>query len=147
MLQVDVFVRKRPLNAKETKSKQFDVVTTIPSEQGWGGHCVVHECKRKVDLDKFVQNHEFEFDMAFGPECDNTQLYVSAVRPLLTEMASKKSTAATVFAYGQTGSGKTSVIQLLEPLTRLTAAYWRADILSPRSTQQFRSTSLKWPLR
>jgi hypothetical protein len=126
-LQVEVFVRKRPMNAKEKKSKQFDVVTTLPSKS-WGARCVVHEPKKKVlrahvhqyhsqksclpfwaaqracvpdidaatwegcgdgprkstiwlhsfaqlllqvDLDKFVQNHKFNFDMTFGEQCDN----------------------------------------------------------------------------
>jgi len=40
-------VRKRPLNAQEKKTKQYDVVTTIPSED-WGARCVVHEPKKKV---------------------------------------------------------------------------------------------------
>ena len=48
-MQVEVFVRKRPLNAQEKKSKQFDVVTTVPSED-WGARCVVHEPKKKVRM-------------------------------------------------------------------------------------------------
>jgi len=63
-----------------------------------------------VDLDKFVQNHRFNFDMTFGENCDNEELYQATVRPLLRKMATQIGTSATVFAYGQTGSGKTHTI-------------------------------------
>ena len=79
-------MRKRPLNAKETKSKQFDVVTSIATEEGQP-RVVLHEPKKKVDLDKFVQNHKFNFDRTFGEECDNDELYGATVLPLLRKMA------------------------------------------------------------
>ena len=87
--KVDVFVRKRPMNKNETKKKNFDVVTCVPGPSGNGARCVVHEPKKKVDLDKFVHNTKFNFDMAFGEDCTNEELYDATVRPLLKKMMSK----------------------------------------------------------
>lgn len=95
---MDVFVRKRPINAQEKKQKQFDVVTTIPSEEGQA-RCYIHEPKRKVDLEKFVANHKFNFDRTFGEECDNEELYNATVLPLLRKMAKQaRKTSTLAFA-------------------------------------------------
>ena len=62
------------------------MVTTLEPAEGQP-RAVVHEPKKKVDLEKFVQNHKFNFDRTFGEECDNDELYSATVLPLLRKMA------------------------------------------------------------
>eukprot|EP00854_Cymbomonas_tetramitiformis_P005037 gene5037-6138_t len=107
--RVVVFVRKRPLSAKETKAKEFDVLTPI-ADPDWGGRMVLHEPRKTVDLTKYVQNHPFDFDRVFSETAENAQVYAAAVAPLMTRLRDFSGTTATVFAYGQTGSGKTHTI-------------------------------------
>jgi kinesin family protein 2/24 len=59
----------------------------------------------KVDLTKYVEEHNFVFDHAYTETTSNQQLYNHSVRPLV--MASLDGVKITCFAYGQTGSGKT----------------------------------------
>lgn len=98
--KINVCVRKRPLNRKERA--RFDVdVTTIPD----GANVLVHECKSKVDLTKFLENHQFRFDQAFDESVANKTVYKYTAGPLVKTIFEKG--MATCFAYGQTGSGKT----------------------------------------
>eukprot|EP00040_Diaphanoeca_grandis_P004947 m.30693 g.30693 ORF g.30693 m.30693 type:complete len:758 (+) comp16331_c0_seq1:119-2392(+) len=98
--KINVCVRKRPLNRKELQ--RFDVdVTTIPD----GENVLVHECKSKVDLTKFLENHQFRFDHAFDESVDNKTVYTYTAGPLVKTIFDRG--MATCFAYGQTGSGKT----------------------------------------
>ncbi|KAJ3129793.1 Kinesin-like protein kif24 [Physocladia obscura] len=76
--RIRVCVRKRPLNKKEIKSSQTDVATVLDRRT-----LVVNEPKVKVDLTKFVEQHEFTFDEVFDVEATNDEVP------------------------GQTGSGKT----------------------------------------
>lgn len=89
--------RKRPLSRKELASKHQDVVACQ------GGAVLVREPKLKVDLTRYVEEHNFQFDDSFGEEVSNDGLYVACVRPLVSAMFSGAKT--TVFAYGQTGAG------------------------------------------
>ena len=59
----------------------------------------------KVDLTKYIEEHLFTFDNAFGEEKENNQIYDLCVKPLVSETF--KGAKTTCFAYGQTGSGKT----------------------------------------
>ena len=59
----------------------------------------------KVDLTKYIEEHIFQFDNAFGHEDDNQAIYRECVLPLVAETF--KGAKTTCFAYGQTGSGKT----------------------------------------
>ncbi|XP_062509227.1 kinesin-like protein KIF2A [Corticium candelabrum] len=95
-----VCVRKRPLNRKEISKKDIDVVT-IPDKE----NTVVHECKLKVDLTKFLENHQFRFDFSFDENATNTMVYRYTAQPLVETIFDRG--MATCFAYGQTGSGKT----------------------------------------
>ena len=98
--KISVCVRKRPMNKKELA--RFDVdVTTIPD----GANTLVHECKAKVDLTKFLDNHQFRFDHAFDETVDNRTVYTYSAAPLVKTIFDRG--MATCFAYGQTGSGKT----------------------------------------
>ncbi|XP_078575948.1 kinesin-like protein KIF2A isoform X14 [Branchiostoma floridae x Branchiostoma japonicum] len=98
--QICVCVRKRPLNKKEMAKKEVDVITT-PDKH----NTVVHECKLKVDLTKYLENHTFRFDYSFDDSASNETVYRYTAKPLVETIFERG--MATCFAYGQTGSGKT----------------------------------------
>ena len=98
--KIRVIVRKRPLGKKEIAKNDTDIVEIRNNKQ-----VVVKELKVKVDLTKYVEEHAFNFDLAFDENATNEQIYLQTVRPMI-EAAFHK-TKVTCFAYGQTGSGKT----------------------------------------
>lgn len=98
--QICVCVRKRPLNKKETNKKEIDIIT-VPDKE----HTIVHECKLKVDLTKYLDNHNFRFDYTFDENATNELVYRYTAKPLVDTVFNQG--MATCFAYGQTGSGKT----------------------------------------
>lgn len=98
--QISVCVRKRPLNRKEEKRKEVDVITTPNKDQ-----VIVHEPKTKVDLTKYLDNQHFRFDYAFDDSASNELVYKYTAKPLVQNIF--EGGMATCFAYGQTGSGKT----------------------------------------
>lgn len=98
--QITVCVRKRPLSRKEITRKELDVIT-VPTKDT----LIVHEPKSKVDLTKFLENHNFRYDYAFDESCNNELVYKYTAKPLVNTIF--EGGMATCFAYGQTGSGKT----------------------------------------
>ena len=98
--KIRVIVRKRPLGKKELFKNDQDVVDIRNNRQ-----VVVKELKVKVDLTKYIEEHAFNFDLAFDETTTNEQIYLQTVRPMI-EAAFHK-IKVTCFAYGQTGSGKT----------------------------------------
>ncbi|XP_030762965.1 kinesin-like protein Klp10A isoform X2 [Sitophilus oryzae] len=98
--QITVCVRKRPLNEKEDRRKEVDVITVNTRNQ-----LIVHEPKHKVDLTKYLENQHFRFDYVFDETCTNDIVYKFTARPLVKTIF--EGGMATCFAYGQTGSGKT----------------------------------------
>ncbi|XP_060656970.1 kinesin-like protein Klp59C [Drosophila nasuta] len=98
--QILVCVRKRPLNLRELKMQELDMVS-VPHEE----LLVVHEPRKQVTLAKFLEHHHFRFDHTFDEHCNNTQVYERTARPLVRHIF--EGGMATCFAYGQTGSGKT----------------------------------------
>lgn len=44
---------------------------TVPNKD----QMVVHEPKLKVDLTKYLENHQFRFDYAFDETCTNEVVY------------------------------------------------------------------------
>ena len=98
--KITVCVRKRPMNCKELERSDVDV-TSIPD----GEHAIMHECKNKVDLTKYLEHHRFRFDHSFDETVDNSTVYQYTAAPLVKTIFDKG--MATCFAYGQTGSGKT----------------------------------------
>lgn len=98
--QITVCVRKRPLSRKEVMKKELDVIS-VPTKDT----LIVHEPKTKVDLTKFLENHNFRFDYAFDDSCNNELVYKYTAKPLVQTIF--EGGMATCFAYGQTGSGKT----------------------------------------
>jgi kinesin family protein 2/24 len=98
--KIRVIVRKRPLNKKEQAKSEMDCIE-IKSKS-----VIVKELKNKVDLTKFVEEHQFQFDLAYSELSSNEEIYLEAVRPMI-EAAFVNKAKVTCFAYGQTGSGKT----------------------------------------
>lgn len=98
--QITVCVRKRPLNDKEDRRKEVDVMTVNTRNQ-----LIVHEPRQKVDLTKYLENQHFRFDYVFDETCTNDIVYKFTAKPLVKTIF--EGGMATCFAYGQTGSGKT----------------------------------------
>ncbi|KAJ3027392.1 UNVERIFIED_CONTAM: Kinesin-like protein kif24 [Siphonaria sp. JEL0065] len=98
--RIRVCVRKRPLNKKELRGNQVDVATVSDRRT-----LVVNEPKVKVDLTKYVEQHEFTFDEVFDCDANNDDVYRRSAFPLVEYIFTGGK--ATCFAYGQTGSGKT----------------------------------------
>lgn len=98
--RICVCVRKRPLNKKEIAKKDIDIITSPDKEL-----TIVHECKLKVDLTKYLDNHKFRFDYSFDDDSTNELVYRYTAKPLVETIFQQG--MATCFAYGQTGSGKT----------------------------------------
>jgi len=92
-------VRKRPMNRREVQSQSPDVLLCRDSA------VIVREPKLKVDLTKYVEEHNFLFDESFDETVSNEQLYRACVQPIIDAVFQRAK--CTCFAYGQTGSGKT----------------------------------------
>ena len=98
--KISVCVRKRPLNAKESRARTLNVISIPQSDVMY-----IHEPKHKVDLTKYLDNHAFRFDYIFDENTDNETVYRFTAAPLVESIFDRG--MATCFAYGQTGSGKT----------------------------------------
>ena len=88
---------------------------TVPD----GALTVVHEAKEKVDLTKYLENHEFQFDYSFDDACTNETVYKYTAAPMVHTIFNKG--MATCFAYGQVrgepGWQNGRVFRLVLPLT------------------------------
>ncbi|CAD8092114.1 unnamed protein product [Paramecium sonneborni] len=98
--RIVVAIRKRPLSQKEIIKKEEDIIIMQNDNS-----VIVKEIKQKVDLTKYIEEHQFNFDLAFNQNNSNEQVYINAVRPIIR--AAFQRAKVTCFAYGQTGSGKT----------------------------------------
>jgi kinesin family protein 2/24 len=99
--RIKVCVRKRPLFRKETEKGDNDVIQTDNNS-----HLQVLEPKTKVDLTKYIEEHDFYFDEVLDETASNQQVYARCGSPLVKYVLQRQG-KATCFAYGQTGSGKT----------------------------------------
>ncbi|KAI8373831.1 P-loop containing nucleoside triphosphate hydrolase protein [Blakeslea trispora] len=98
--KIRVCVRKRPLNKKEIERAEKDIAPTV------GVRSInVNEPKMKVDLTKYIEQHNFTFDDVFDMDESNEKIYQRTAQPLVRYLF--EGGKATCFAYGQTGSGKT----------------------------------------
>ena len=97
--RIKVCVRKRPLNTKEQRREERDIVKVVD------GVVCLHGPKERVDLTKFVEKHQFRFDEAFDETMSNAEIYQLTAAPLVESVF--EGTNVTCFAYGQTGAGKT----------------------------------------
>ena len=101
-----VFVRKRPVNRKERKSRDYDVVSISKGEEA-----VVHSPKLLMDgITKVLSNQIFRFDGAFSAQAKNNTVFDIVALPLLRDIFSNGGGNAICFAFGQTGSGKTHTV-------------------------------------
>ncbi|CAK76846.1 unnamed protein product (macronuclear) [Paramecium tetraurelia] len=98
--RIVVAIRKRPLSQKEILKKEEDIIIVQNDNS-----VIVKEIKQKVDLTKYIEEHQFNFDLTFNQNHSNEQVYINAVRPIIR--AAFQRAKVTCFAYGQTGSGKT----------------------------------------
>ena len=92
---IQVVVRKRPMNSKEVENNESDIIEVEPKDD----RVTVYEPKIKVDLTKYTQQHDFIFDSVFDEASTNQQIYEKCVRPLLKTIFDNKA-KATCFGYG-----------------------------------------------
>ncbi|CAI0471662.1 unnamed protein product [Linum tenue] len=99
-VNVQVILRCRPLNEDEKHLVSHAVIS----------------CNEKKGLVSLVQNtahkqidKSYQFDKVFGPTCEQTDLFDSAVTPIVNEVLEGYN--CTIFAYGQTGTGKTYTME------------------------------------
>ena len=98
--KIRVVVRKRPANHREFAQNDIDIITTEGKNT-----IIVKELKNKVDLTKYIEEHKFTFDRAYGDNSSNQTIYNEMLKPMIEAAFNK--TKITCFAFGQTGSGKT----------------------------------------
>merc|ERR1712131_46219 len=98
-VRICVCVRKRPLNGKENRNKETDIISRDANV------CIVHQPQQKVDLTKYLEHQKFRFDYTFDADDDNKKVYEYTAKPMIEAVF--EGAMATCFAYGQTGSGKT----------------------------------------
>ena len=98
--KIRVVVRKRPANHREFAQNDIDIITTEGKNT-----IIVKELKNKVDLTKYIEEHKFTFDRAYGDISSNQIIYNEMLKPMIEAAFNK--TKITCFAFGQTGSGKT----------------------------------------
>ena len=131
--KISVAIRKRPLTRKELNRNESDIVEIVNEKD-----LVLKELRVKVDMSKYIEEHEFTFDGSFSDNESNEDLYKKLVRPLVA--SAFDSSKITCFAYGQTGSGKTFTmmgsIENNVPGLYLLAA---KDIFSLINTPQYNS--------
>ena len=98
--KIIVAIRARPLTKKEISKNEQEIVDFIDNE-----NMILKEQREKVDLTKYIEEHNFSFDAVFSQQENNHDVYNRVVSPLVeSAFAGAK---VTCFAYGQTGSGKT----------------------------------------
>ncbi|GLD95079.1 hypothetical protein PINS_up003704 [Pythium insidiosum] len=98
--KITICVRKRPVNAKEVKKRDYDAVTCL------NPLAIVHDCKLKVDgITKYLDSNAFNFDHTFDEGTTNETVYMYTAQPLVKFVFQDRG-RATVFAYGQTGQRK-----------------------------------------
>lgn len=120
---IQVFVRVRPTNANETKSRS---VVEVKSDT----EISVKDSKQSNAYKKFT------FNNVFGPNSAQIDVYRAVVAPLIDEVLSGYN--CTVFAYGQTGTGKTFTMEG-ERSPNSSTVSWENDPLAgivPRTLSQ-----------
>ncbi|ORX51629.1 kinesin-domain-containing protein [Hesseltinella vesiculosa] len=98
--KIRVCVRKRPLNRKERDRGDKDITPCLGTRS-----LHVNEPKLRLDMSKYIEQHNFTFDDVFDMDEANEVVYERTALPLVHYIF--QGGKATCFAYGQTGSGKT----------------------------------------
>ena len=105
--KIFVVVRKRPIFQKELNNGEIDCVSVV------NPRIYIHECKVQIDgITKYLEDHEFYFDNAFGDDNDTNDVYEYTISPVIDLILNQG--IVTCFAYGQTGSGKTYTMKGIE---------------------------------
>eukprot|EP00922_Rhytidocystis_sp_ex-Travisia-forbesii_P039384 GHVS01058564.1.p1 GENE.GHVS01058564.1~~GHVS01058564.1.p1 ORF type:complete len:486 (+),score=97.33 GHVS01058564.1:100-1557(+) len=100
--KITVAVRKRPLRHEEKQRNEEDIVFVCDDKRT----ITLHEPRARVDTSRYVEEHEFKYDMAFDAHASNEEVYNTCVKPLVAATFQDNANCS-CFAYGQTGSGKT----------------------------------------
>jgi hypothetical protein len=96
---VRVCVRKRPIFKQELVESEFDVVSVLSNKK-----VIIHDARMHSDMKRqFMNNHEFDFDVAFDETSDNEEVYKCAVAELV-KFSSIEGGYGTCLVYGQTGT-------------------------------------------
>ncbi|KAL8622264.1 Kinesin-like protein kif3a [Nucella lapillus] len=95
---VRVIVRCRPLNEKEV-SQGCKMAVKVDEVRG----------TVTVTADSAEPPKTFTFDIAFGPDCKQLDVYNQVARPVVNCVVEGYN--GTIFAYGQTGTGKTYTME------------------------------------
>ena len=105
-----VYIRKRPIFAKEIANREFDVISIQP-------HSVVtHNCLFHADLKRaYITHSTFGFTNCFDENATNETVFETTQMPQMCAQALSGATA-TVLMFGQTGSGKTHTMSAIEQL-------------------------------
>lgn len=101
---IQVVLRCRRRSEREIQENSPIIVTT----NGAKGQDITIETAAPVSSLGVVTlppTRTYHFDMAFGPEADQSMIYHDVVDPMLAEVLNGYN--CTLFAYGQTGTGKT----------------------------------------
>jgi len=71
--KIKVLIRKRPLSKREIQKNETDIIDIRDPQS-----VVVRENKTKVDLTKYIEEHNFVFDGAFDQYANNqkVKLYI-----------------------------------------------------------------------
>jgi len=64
--KIQVLIRKRPLNQREENKREKDIVEVFNHKE-----LVLKEMKTKVDLTKYLEEHEFLFDNCYDNQTSN----------------------------------------------------------------------------
>uniref|UniRef100_K3WQ88 Kinesin-like protein n=1 Tax=Globisporangium ultimum (strain ATCC 200006 / CBS 805.95 / DAOM BR144) TaxID=431595 RepID=K3WQ88_GLOUD len=90
--KITICVRKRPVNTKEVKKRDYDAVTCL------NPMAIVHDCKLKVDgITKYLDSNAFSFDHTFDETTPNEVVYSYTAQPLVKFVFQDRG-RATVFA-------------------------------------------------
>ncbi|KAJ7416856.1 Kinesin-like protein KIF11 [Pitangus sulphuratus] len=98
---IQVVVRCRPFNASELKASSHPVVDCDQARK--------EVSVRTGGVTDKTSKKTYTFDMVFGPQAKQIDVYRSVVCPILDEVIMGYN--CTVFAYGQTGTGKTFTME------------------------------------
>ncbi|XP_066476731.1 kinesin-like protein KIF11 [Tiliqua scincoides] len=98
---IQVVVRCRPFNVSERKANSYAVVECE--------HARKEVLVRTGGLTDKTSRKTYTFDMVFGAQAKQIDVYRSVVCPILDEVLLGYN--CTVFAYGQTGTGKTFTME------------------------------------
>jgi len=115
--------RKRPLNEKENKLTDFDVI----SHQSGPSNDVlwVHKCGIRLNMQHmYIEHHGYCFDRVYTETDDSERIFTVDIAPQLRQVA-RDSKQCCVMAYGATGSGKTFT---MEALSLLCANFLLAEV-------------------